>query len=213
MDGASAIGPLRPIRRVGFSDNCPRFARRSRFAHGLTYLAGERRHDREGPLDRNRSALCIALRPRVHLLVELVATTTIRLAHLDGALGFSWARDTGQRSGSSPVFLRGRDCRPELRKETPRALRRSTFRGPTHYDRHLRGVGDSVLAGDEGRHRRPDLGGAIDRPFYRRRFQTSELAPEHSARARLLFAVDAFASTRSESEMGNRFRAQFGAGP
>src|ERR1043166_9141836 len=187
MDGAFAIGPLRPIRRVGFSDNCPRFARRSRFAHGLTYLAGQRRHDREGPLDRNRSAVCIALRPRFHLLVELVATTTIQLAHLDGALDFSWARNFSERSGPSPVFLRGRDCRPELRKETPRALRRSTFRGPTHYDRHLRGVGDSVLAGDEGRHRRPDLGGAIDRPFYRRRFQNLEAGPPTYTRGRPLF--------------------------
>src|SRR2546423_9841747 len=173
MDRASAIRALRPIGRIGFSNNRPRVTRRGRIANSCACLAGERRHDRERPADRDRSALRIAFWTGRHLLVELVAAEKIRLAYLDGSLDFSRPRYSGQRPGPPAVFLRAGDRRSVLRKEAPPAHRRQTFRGWTDYDRHLRRVGVSVLAGDDGHDRWTELGRAIDRPFYRRRFQTS----------------------------------------
>src|SRR5215211_7523788 len=69
--------------------------------HRRARLDDEFRHDRERPIDRNRSTLCIALRIGGDLLVELVAGETLALAHLGFAVDVSWVWIAGQRSAPS----------------------------------------------------------------------------------------------------------------
>src|SRR2546423_4303837 len=72
-------------------------------------------------------------------------------------------------------------------------------------------MGGSVLADDARRQRGAKLGGPIDWPFYRRRFQARQLADEYSPRPRLLPALDTFVAARSPDKLDIKFRSQLGA--
>src|SRR5438046_814027 len=114
MDSAPAIRALRALCRNRVSDSSASVSRPKRIDLRRTHLAGERRHHRKGPTDRDRSALCLTLRTRVYFLAELVAAAEIRLAHLDGAVDFSRARNIGERPGPSFLFLFDRRRSPSL---------------------------------------------------------------------------------------------------
>src|SRR5438874_12461002 len=116
MDSAPAICPLRALYRNRVSDGSAFVSRPKRIAVRRTHLARERRHRRKGPTDRDRSALCLTLRTRVYFLAELVAAADTRLAHLDGALDFSRARNIGERPGPSFLFLFDRRRSPSFRR-------------------------------------------------------------------------------------------------
>src|SRR5436190_21615392 len=126
MDSAPAIRALRAPCCDRVSNGSASVPRPKRIAVRRTHLAGERRHRRERPADRDRSALCLTLRTRVYFLAELVAAAEIRLAHLDGAVDFSRARNIGERPGPSFLFLFDRRRSPSLRRRTSPAPGRQT---------------------------------------------------------------------------------------
>ena len=97
-----------------------------RFARRRHALADQFRSARKRPDDRDRSALCLAHCPCVHLLAELVERTGA-LARLDGAVDFPRARPAGQGTASSGLLLCGRRRRSLAGGRTEAAPERSAF--------------------------------------------------------------------------------------
>src|SRR2546421_97464 len=94
----------------------------------------------------------------------MVATAAIKLAYLDRALDFSWAWASCKRPTASAFLLR-RSRRGALsRGRIAEAAQHPSFYRGSNNDRHLRGLGDSLLAGHAGRGPGAELVGATDRP-------------------------------------------------
>ena len=108
MDGAAAIRALCLGRGRGVHDGRAPQSRRDRVDDRCPHLADELRNRREGTFDRDRGALCLALRPGLYLLAQLVGTRTIALADVDGAVDFPRIGLVGEGTGSRPFFLRHR---------------------------------------------------------------------------------------------------------
>src|SRR5205823_1259404 len=140
------------------------------------------------------------------LLAQLVAAKSIELAHLDGALDFSWARDSREGSGAFVVLLRSRRVCSVPRTGTLEPSWPSSLRGSSYNDGDLRRLGDSLLAGDGERRPGAELVGPVDRPSDWRGFQTRELAAQYPTRSRLLPAVDAVAAVGCENKVDDEFR-------
>ena len=118
MDGAFALGAVRPDRCHGFPDSCSIQPRRPGIDNRRARLANKCRHDRKRSPHRNRSALCVSLCARICLLAQLLGTETISLVDLVGPLDLSWARLAGKGSAPSFIFLRDRFGHSVARRAT-----------------------------------------------------------------------------------------------
>src|ERR1700736_3765397 len=108
MDGAVAIRALCIGGGHCFHHGRAPESGRAWVDNRCVHLADELRNHREGTLDRDRGALCLALRPGLHLLAQLVGTRTIALADVDGAMDFLGIGLAGEGTDSRHFFLRHR---------------------------------------------------------------------------------------------------------
>src|SRR5436190_15225767 len=134
MDSPAAFRVMRSRGRAGLCHGGVPRARSERIVLRRVNLAGEFWDNRKRPADRDRSALRFPSGVGPDLLAQLVARKSIGLAHLDGALDFSWARDSGEGSGALIVLLRSRRVRSGPRTGTPEASWPSSLRGSSYND-------------------------------------------------------------------------------
>src|SRR5207302_3267237 len=98
MDGAAALGALCVGRCTRIHHGWARQPRWKWIDNRRAHLANQLRRDREGALDRDRSALRFAFCDSFYLLAQLVGSKTIPVADLDRALVFPRLRLAGQRA-------------------------------------------------------------------------------------------------------------------
>ena len=201
MDGAPAIRPLRAGGRACVSHGGARESRSERIDNCRAHLANEFRPDRKRATDRDRSALCLALRDRLHLLANLVGAETIALAYLDCSVDFSRTRLAGERPDAPFLFLRNHAGTSLAQPRTANNLERPAFDRPYNNDVDLRRLGDSVRGDNRRSAHRSRLVAAVLRAPWAGRLPFRKLGTEHSAQPELLFAVARFCAVVSRSEI------------
>src|SRR6266516_4928553 len=108
MDSASAVGACRARGGHCICHHCAPKSWPERIDRCGPNLDDKHRDDRERPLDRNRSALCLALWSGNYFLAQLLGSKEVALAYLDPGIDFPWHRAAGEGSDAARVFLRDR---------------------------------------------------------------------------------------------------------
>src|SRR6266478_1537597 len=146
MDSASAICACRARRGHGICHYCAPESWPERIDRCGPNLDDKHWDDRERPLDRNRSALCLALWSGNYFLAQLLGSKEVALAHLDPGIDFPWHRAAGKGADAPRVFLRDRARRALACERLAASLSsRALCRAYSHAG-HPRSVGHSFSA-------------------------------------------------------------------
>src|SRR6266513_374809 len=144
MDSPPALSARRARGGHCICNSCARQSWPKRIDNRSTHLDDEYRHHRKRPVNRDRSALCFPMRSCDHLLVKLLDSKEIRMAHLDSCIHFSWAWLPRERSYASRIFLWDRAGRALADEELATSLSSCALRRAHHHACHLCGLGHSL---------------------------------------------------------------------